>query len=140
MAMRHITSLAGGLLLLAAAGASAQTAAPVAQPLSTATLANLCASQGGEMEMDRALGFCRGFIISAGQYHREITLPGGRAAIFCLPTPAPSVSEAQASFVAWAGAHPQYAGEAAVNGLLRWAAATYPCPTAAAPTRRTRPR
>ncbi len=130
-------------MLLAAAGASAQTAAPtpalVAQPLSTATLANLCASQGGEMELDRAVGFCRGFIISAGQYHREITLPGGRAAIFCLPTPAPAVADAQASFVAWVAANPQHAGEAAVNGLLRWAAATYPC-APAAPARATRPR
>lgn len=136
--MRQITILAGALLL-AAAGASAQTGAPAAPPapLTTATLANLCASPGGEGDLDRAVGFCRGFIIGAGQYHNEITRPGGRASIFCLPNPAPTIEAAQASFVAWAAAHPDRGAERAVDGLLRWAAATYPCPAPPArPARR----
>jgi hypothetical protein len=30
--------------------------------------------------------------------------------------------------VAWARAHPQYSGERAIDGLMRFATETYPCP------------
>lgn len=138
--MRHITSLAGAMLLAAAVASSpvaAQPASPAPGPLTTATLANLCAAPDGEGDLAAARGFCRGFLIGTWQYHSEITRPGGRASIFCLPNPAPSLEAAQASFVAWAGAHAHHANDKAVDGLLRWAAATYPCP---APARAARSR
>jgi len=129
MPMRHITSLLGAMLL-AAAAASAQPVAP--GPLSTATLANLCAAPDGEGDLAHAQGFCRGFLIGAWQYHTEITRPGGRPPIFCLaPAAAPSLAEAQAAFVSWATAHAQYADDKAIDGLLRWAATAYPCPAPA---------
>ncbi|PPQ33894.1 hypothetical protein CCS01_13195 [Rhodopila globiformis] len=62
----------------------------------------------------------------AGQYNREISQ--NRPEFLCLPDPSPTFEAAQASFVAWARANPQYANELAVDGLMRWAAATYPCP------------
>ena len=129
--MRHITSLLGAMLLAAAAAsASAQPASP--GPLSTATLANLCAAPDGEGDLAHAQGFCRGFLIGAWQYHTEITRPGGRPPIFCLaPAAAPSLAEAQAAFVSWAAAHAQYADDKAIDGLLRWAATAYPCQTPA---------
>jgi hypothetical protein len=65
-----------------------------------------------------------------------VTRPGGQAPIFCLPNPAPTLDEAQAAFVAWARANPQHAGDKAVDGLLRWAASAYPCPTPPPPARR----
>ncbi len=132
--MRFITTLAGSLVLLAATfgEAPAQTAPSAAGPVTTSSLASLCAASLSEEVGPVSQAFCRGFIIGAGQYHREITQPGGRAPIFCLPTPTPTLEAAQASFVAWAAANPQYATELAVNGVLRWAAATYPCPTAPA--------
>lgn len=130
--MRFVTTLAGGLALLAASigGAPAQTAAPTAAgPVTTGNLASLCGAALTEEVGHVSQAFCRGFIVGVGQYHTEISRPGGRPAIFCLPTPTPSLEAAQASFVAWAAAHPQHASELAVDGLLRWAAATYPCPT-----------
>lgn len=143
--MRLVTTLAGSLALLAASigGAPAQTAASAAAPaaagpVTTGNLASLCAASLSEEVGHVSQAFCRGFIIGAGQYHTEISRPGGRAAVFCLPAPTPSLEAAQASFVAWAAANPQYAGDLAVDGVLRWAAATYPCPTAAAPARRAR--
>jgi hypothetical protein len=129
--MRNITSLAGAMVL-AAAAASAQPAAPPPGPLNTATLANLCAAPDGEGELATAQGFCRGFMIGAWQYHTEISGRGGLTPIFCLANPAPTLAQAQAAFVAWAGANTQYANDKALDGLLRWAATAYPCP---APTR-----
>jgi hypothetical protein len=135
--MRKILAFTAGLLC-AANLASAQPASPVAGPLTTATLANLCAAPAGEGELAMAQGYCRGFLIGAWQYHTEITRPGGRAAIFCLPAAgAPTLEAAQASFVTWASANAQYANDKAIDGLLRWAAATYPCP---APARAARSR
>lgn len=133
--MRHRISLAGALLLCFATAGAGQaqmvpTATAPATTVTTAALAELCGA-----DSVAALGYCRGFLVGAGQYHGEISSPGGRPAIFCLPDPAPAVETAQASFVAWAKANPQYAGDKAINGLLRWAQATYPCPM---PTARTR--
>jgi hypothetical protein len=98
--------------------------------LTTATLGELCAS-----DVEAARGYCRGFLVGVGQYHAEVTRPGGRAPIFCLPEPTPTLEAAQASFAAWSRANAQHGGEKAVDGLLRWAAATYPCPTPPAPAR-----
>ena len=145
--MRHITSLAGGLALLAvvAGGAFAQTAATqtavtqtgpaqaIVPALTTGVLAALCGATGGDAESATAVGYCRGFIIGVGQYAVAMSRPGGIRPVFCLPTPSPTQDVAQASFVAWAAANPQYTDDKAVDGLLRWAAATYPC--AAAPRR-----
>lgn len=139
--MRHITSLAGGLALLAAAagGAFAQTAVAQATvpALTTGVLAALCGATGGDAESATATGYCRGFIIGVGQYAAAMSRPGGIQPIFCLPTPSPTQDVAQASFVAWVAANPQYTDDKAVDGLLRWAATTYPC-AAAAPRRAAR--
>jgi len=131
--MRYVTSLLGGLAMLAGGlgGAMAQTAPVPAGPITTGSLATLCAAPTDAEVGHASLAFCRGFIVGVGQYHVEISRPGGRPAIFCLPTPAPTLEAAQSSFVAWAQANPQYANDKAVDGLLRWAATAYPCPTAA---------
>lgn len=133
--MRKILAFTAGLLCVGGL-ASAQPAATPG-PITTATLANMCAAPAGEGELAMAQGYCRGFLIGTWQFHTEITRPGGRAAIFCLPAASPSVEAAQSSFVAWAGANAQYANDKAVDGLMRWAAATYPCP---APARAARSR
>jgi len=124
--VRHILVLAAGLASAAALPAAAQ--APE-RGITTATLAQACASTGSDAAGATAVGFCRGFITGAGQYHREIS--AHRAPIFCLPTPSPSFEAAQSSFIAWAAANAQYGDAPALDGLLRWAAATYPCPTQA---------
>ncbi|MFC7691298.1 Rap1a/Tai family immunity protein [Paeniroseomonas aquatica] len=123
-------------VLFAAAGAAALLIGqPVAaqtqtRGITTATLAEACASETREAAGAIAVGFCRGFMAGAGQYHREMSTD--RPVIFCLPTPSPSFEAAQASFVAWARGNPQLGGEQAVDGMLRWAAAAYPCPAAPA--------
>jgi hypothetical protein len=126
--MRLVLVIAAGVAALAAGPAPAQ--AP-ARGMTTATLAEACASEGRDTAGATAVGYCRGFMAGAGQYHREISTD--RPPIFCLPNPSPTFEAAQASFVAWVRANPQFGGEQAVDGLMRWAAATYPCATPSVP-------
>lgn len=132
---RHRLTLATALAALLALGApeaSAQTStAPAgAAGVTTGALAELCAQGGGtDLIAAASVGYCRGFLIGVGQLHREVTAVRRiRAPLFCLPDPSPSIEQAQASFVTWARANPGEAGTTAAVGLLRWAAATYPCP------------
>lgn len=124
--MRLATIIVAGVAVLAL-GREPATAQGPSRGVTTATLAEACASEGRDTLGATAVGYCRGFMAGAGQYHREIATD--RPAIFCLPSPSPSFQAAQASFVAWVRANPQFAGEQAVDGLMRWAAASYPCPT-----------
>jgi hypothetical protein len=134
--MRHGLLLATGIAALLALGAqpaSAQTA-PVARGVTTGQLAEIC-SQGGGTDIISAasVGYCRGFLIGVGQFHAEAAgTHRSRPPIYCIPDPSPTIEQAQASFVAWVRANPEQASEKAVVGLLRWAAATHPCPQPAA--------
>ena len=133
--MRGVATLVGCLALLVAGAPRAQQAGPV-PALSTGVLASFCAATGTDAEATLARGYCRGFLIGAGQYHAAVSQPGELAPIFCLPNPSPPIEAAQASFVAWAGANPALADTRAVEGVLRWAQATFPCPAAATGRRR----
>lgn len=136
--MRLATTIAAGLTVLTLGQARAQAPMPGSAPpgpVTTRLLAEACDATSMDMNGAAALGYCRGFITAAGQYHREISTD--RPPIFCLPSPSPTFEAAQASFVAWAKANPQYGSEPAVDGLMRWAAAAYPCPTPPAPAGRT---
>ncbi|MEI6160809.1 MAG: Rap1a/Tai family immunity protein [Roseococcus sp.] len=139
--MRHVRSWLGGAALLAlAAGPSfAQAPAPTPAPLpplSTGVLAALCGATGTDAEAATAVGYCRGFIVGVGQYNVEISRPGGILPAFCLPQPTPTLDFVQSSFVAWVNANPQHSDSKAVDGLLRWATATYPCAAPATAARR----
>ena len=89
----------------------------------------------GQPQQGRCPGLLRGFLIGAGQYHNEMSRVRGARPIFCLPTPSPSIETAQANFVSWAAANPQFSGETAVNSVMRWAETAFPCQPA--PSRRT---
>ncbi|TDH60570.1 hypothetical protein E2C06_21230 [Dankookia rubra] len=130
--MRFATQIAAGMTTLALGQAPASAQAPTgpAGAVTTSTLAEACAASGTDITGATAVGYCRGFITGAGQYHQEMIT--GRPAIFCLPSPSPTLEAVQVSFVAWARANPQRAEEKALDGLLRWASETYPCPPAAA--------
>lgn len=125
-------SLAGAAaLLLVAGGTAAQTAPPGARgvPHTVAELAAVCSIGPDSTDYVAAGFFCRGFLAGVGQYHGA-THPVGRgpAPIFCVPDPPPTLGAAVTGFVAWARANPQHGAEAAVDGLMRYAAATWPCP------------
>ena len=131
--MRHATCIGAALAATLACGLGAADAQDATMPRNGVTagrLAEFCAAGGGTDAVNAAaIGYCRGFLIAAGQYHAEMTARGARPPVFCLPEPSPTIKAAQASYVAWAQGNPQYASDKALIGLMRWAADTYPCPT-----------
>jgi Rap1a immunity proteins len=121
------------LLLLAVQPGDAQVTQQAFHGGRTSDLAALCGATGEESLGQAALGYCQGFFVGAGQYHRSITAEGGlHRPIFCLPNPSPTFDQARTSFVAWARSNPQYGDEPAIDGLTRFVAETYPCPNAPA--------
>jgi hypothetical protein len=133
--MRRASWLPATILALGlgAGSALAQGAnTTMAEPVTTATLASICAATSPNAESPLT-AYCRGFMVGAGQYHASVSAATGRR-IFCLPEPSPTIESVQGSFVAWARANTQHGQDRAVDGLMRFAAATYPCPAEPATT------
>lgn len=137
------TLLAIGGLALAPAMAQpvSTTTAPVVTHVQTvADLATVCDPGWSGVPRLEAIAYCQGFLTSAGQYHTLLHPAGGaRKPLYCVPNPAPTVAEAGLAFAAWSRANPAYNAEPALDGLLRFAQATYPCPQPAAPAAARRP-
>ncbi|HYZ34798.1 MAG TPA: Rap1a/Tai family immunity protein [Crenalkalicoccus sp.] len=100
----------------------------------TGDLATLCAAPETEVQGVAARAWCQGFIVSAGQYHGALAAADpARERVYCLPSTSDlTLDQVRTAFVAWAQAHPEYANEKAIDGLMRFAAATWPCPAATA--------
>lgn len=137
--MKSQMILAGAVLALALSGAQAQPRpaddTPVSQVQTAGELARVCDPQRTGVPRLEAIAYCQGFLTSFGQYH-ALAHPAGRPGqLFCVPSPGPSIAESGLAFARWARGNSSASAEPAVDGLLRWAEATYPCP--AAPARRT---
>jgi hypothetical protein len=117
--------------------ASAQSSAITGETFTAGTtgaLARLCGASAQEASYAAAVHFCHGVMVGTGQTSDSMNKRQGTRPGFCLPTPSPTLDQAAASFVAWSAANPQFDGLRASDGLLRFAAAQYPC--AARSTRR----
>jgi hypothetical protein len=129
-----VTGTAAAMLaaVLAGPAARAQTAPPEAgrtPPRTVAALAEVCATPSSSPDYTAARYFCAGFLSGVGQYHAALHPAGGpRSPLFCVPNPPPRLSDAAAAFVTWAQANPQFGGDMAVDGLMRFARQNYPCP------------
>lgn len=127
--------LMGGLWLALTLPALAQTTqqpAP-AKPLpplnirTTADLVALCDTPQTDPSYPGAIGLCVGYGSGVLDYHLADTAGRRRARRVCLPTPGPTRGEARTMFIAWAHEHPQYMSEPAVDGVMRFLIATFPC-------------
>ena len=99
-----------------------------------ADLAAVCDPAWTGLPRLEAIAYCQGFLTSAGQYHSLLYPRNGPARpLFCVPTPGPSIAQSGLAFANWARQNPTRGGEPALDGLLRWAQASYPCPAAAPP-------
>jgi hypothetical protein len=129
-----VSGMAAVALATAGPAAAQQTAAVAPSAFEARTVADLAALCGASPQSPTyasAIAFCHGFLQGAGQYHASITQAGsGNAPLFCAPNPPPTRAQVASAFTAWASANPSAAGERAVDGLARWASATYPCPAA----------
>ena len=119
-------------LILWGQAAIAQPASPHgnrAPPRTVGQLAEVCSVPASEPDYIATRYFCVGFLSGVGQYHGATHPVGGaRPPLFCVPDPAPRLADAAAAFVSWARSHPEFAQEGAADGLVRFAAQSYPCP------------
>jgi hypothetical protein len=122
-----------GMLALAAMAAPALAQGTAPPAFTTAELARACGPSEGDANALAARSVCYAVLVTVGQAHAMYTT-GQRAAppAFCMPTPSPSLEQVASGFVAWVAANQQHAGTRAVEGALRFAAATYPCAPPAA--------
>lgn len=127
--------LAAPGLALAQAPAATTLPAPVTAVQSVADLAAICDPAPGPLRLE-SIAYCQGYLTAAGQYHAAIhpAVPGSTP-LFCPPSPPPTVAQSGLAFAAWARQNPAHASEPALDGLMRWAQVTYPCPQPAAPAR-----
>jgi hypothetical protein len=113
---------------------STQAAAPESFQLRSAQdLAALCAVPEGDAMAEAARSFCYGYLRGVHDLHGALKPTARDAPFYCIPTPAPTRAEAAEKFVAWGRANAQHLSEPAVDALIRFAVATWPCPAAAAP-------
>ncbi len=128
--LKQILMATGAALICAPA--MAQTPPQVTHVQSVAELAAVCDPQSHGVPRLEAIAYCQGFLTSAGQYHALLN-PQGVATrpLFCVPNPGPTIAQSGIAFARWARENPDRAREPALDGLLRWAQASFPC---AAPT------
>jgi len=124
-------------MVLAGGAASAQTR-PVDHVQTVTDLAAMCDPTTTGVVRLEAIAYCQGFLTSAGQYHALMNPPGRPVRpLFCVPNPGPTIAQSGIAFARWARENPSHANEPALDGMLRWAQASFPCP-AEPTTRRTR--
>jgi hypothetical protein len=93
-------------------------------------LVNVCAVPDDDPNVEGARAFCYGFLSGTASYHASINAGKKAKPLYCLPEGGVSRAEGARLFVAWARANSKHLGEAPVDGLMRFAAATWPCKTA----------
>lgn len=93
-------------------------------------LADLCAAAPDSPLHAAAVHMCQGYLLGVHHFHTALAIELGND-IYCPPPPEQTQTrnEVTAAFVAWVAANPQVRGGEALDGLLAWAAAAYPCPT-----------
>lgn len=137
---RTRSALRRGLFAAACLAGVAITTGPAAAQaqdpggFTTANLARICGPAAADANAEAVRPVCHAVLVAVGQTHAIFT--SGRQATspaFCLPTPSPSLDTVASAFVSWSAANPQFAGTRAAEGVMRFAAATYPC---TAPARR----
>jgi len=89
---------------------------------------DLCSSPESDPLNDAATHFCHGFLSGAWQYHQAQANGPKGVRLVCPSDPPPTRNDVIAGFLTWAGAHPQYMTEPAVEALFRYLVERAPCP------------
>ena len=99
------------------------------------SLPKICSVPDSEPDYIATRYFCVGFLSGSGQYHGATHPVGGaRPPLFCVPDRLAKACRRSRGFVSWARSHPEFAQEGAADGLVRFAAQSYPCPPRSAGT------
>ena len=90
-------------------------------------LVALCGVSASDPNANAAIHMCHGYVIGLVHFHELM----GRAldgTVFCMAEDKrPTRDAAIHMLVRWSNEHPEYNSEEAIDGVLRWAAAQYPC-------------
>ena len=93
----------------------------------TADLIALCGVGAAEPHATAAIHMCHGYLTGLVHFHMMM----GRALegkIYCLDeADRPTRDQAVAMLVEWSRANPEHDGKEAIDGVLQWAADTWPC-------------
>lgn len=90
-------------------------------------LVTLCGVEASDPNAAAAIHMCHGYVIGLVHFHELV----GRAlegTVYCMADDQrPTRDAAIEMLVSWSGDHPEYDSDEAIDGVLRWAAAKYPC-------------
>jgi len=124
---RSVLTVGAAALLFAAGAASADVTRENFLLRTTGDLVALCGVSRSDPNAVAAIHFCEGYYLGLDHF-AELTGRPFRNALYCPPDGLKlSRDEVVAMVVEFHHKNPQYASEAPVEGILRWAAATWPC-------------
>ena len=90
-------------------------------------LVALCSVAASDPNANAAIHMCHGYVTGLVHFHELV----GRAlegTVYCLAEEdRPARDDAIGMLVNWSRDHPEYNSEEAIDGVLRWLAAKYPC-------------
>jgi hypothetical protein len=90
-------------------------------------LVTLCGVAANDPNASAAIHMCHGYVTGLVHFHELV----GRAlegTVYCLAEDKrPARDDAIGMLVNWSRDHPEYNSEEAIDGVLRWLAAKYPC-------------
>jgi hypothetical protein len=93
----------------------------------TADLVLLCGVSRADPNATAAIHFCHGYIVGLDHFSEATGRPF-RGTLYCPPEKLDLTrDQVVAGFVAWHRKNPGPASEAPFDGIIRWAAATWPC-------------
>ena len=126
--MKRFALLTGAAaLLLAAATASADVTPQNFVLRTTGDFVALCGVSRSDPNAVAAIHFCHGYYVGI-DHSAEILGRPFRGILYCPPDGLKLTrDQVIAMVVDYHRKNPQFAGEAPVEGIIRWAAATYPC-------------
>jgi hypothetical protein len=123
-----------------AQGSAPPLPAAVTHVQTAADLAAVCDPSGTGVPKLEAIAYCQGFLTGFGQYHTLLHPAGGRSRpLYCVPPQGMTIAQSGLGFAAWSRQNPSFSSEPALDGLLRWAQATLPCPPAAKTAKTSKP-
>ena len=126
--MKRATRLMGAAVLALAAGAaSAQVTEKNFVLRTTSDLVALCGVTQNDPNAIAAIHFCEGYLLGLDHF-AEVTGRPFRGTLYCPPEGLNmSRDEVVARLVTWHRQNPGPAGEGPLDGIVRWAAANWPC-------------
>jgi hypothetical protein len=124
---RSTISIGAAALALAAGAAGADVTKKNFELRTTADFVALCSVSRGDPNAAAAIHFCHGYYVGL-DHSAEILGRPFRNVTYC-PPEGLKVTRDQAigMIVDYHRKNPQFAAEAPIEGVIRWAAATWPC-------------